>query len=118
MTDKEYKAQKARVWRLVNKWIPKLGLQPWKVTVNWEREKNLSDPRTIMDCFADWRYLGAVITAYLPTVAEEPDDHLEEIVIHELLHVHVNELRERKIDHEERVVTTLARVVMRLGGAN
>ena len=39
------------------------------------------------------------------------------MVVHELLHVLVNEMREEGIDHEERVVTHLAKAALGISNA-
>lgn len=60
---------------------------------------------------ADWRYMHAKIRFDVPTCSTMEPHELRDVVIHELLHCLVNEMREDGIDHEERVVSHLQRVV-------
>jgi predicted SprT family Zn-dependent metalloprotease len=39
-------------------------------------------------------------------------DSIEKIVVHELMHVFLNEMREKGIDHEERVATMLSQAFL------
>lgn len=121
MNDAEYEAQKARVTAFLDIWIAPLGLRWWKLTHVWKRttESGTHGPLQAT-CSAAWEYMDACIEWYLPTIATLADDALEDTVIHELMHVLVNEMsvannQEAAGDndaHEERVVTTLAKAAM------
>lgn len=119
MTDAEYQAQKARVQAMLDKWVNTTGLGWWRMTYVWVRdpavagENGASSKDTGAVCSVSWQYLCATITFYLPTLADEDDDHLEWIIVHELMHVFLREMRWTNddgdnIDHEERVATMLA----------
>jgi hypothetical protein len=56
---------------------------------------------------ADWKYLRFTITVFVKALVDYDEDYLEEVVVHELMHVFLNEVREAGIDHEERVATSL-----------
>lgn len=119
MTDAEYEAQKARVDAVLAKWVNSIGLGWWRLSYVWSRdpavegEGGASSDKTAAVCTVLWQYLCATITFYLPTLADEDDSHLEWIIVHELMHVFLREMRWTNddgdnIDHEERVATMLA----------
>jgi len=121
MDDKAYRAQKARVEALIEKWVKPVGLGYWRLTFSWYREPLPPYPGkqapsapdvVLMDVRADWRYNQAFIRVCLPEVAELDDDHLEWAFVHELMHVFLNEMRyygdDGRKEHEERVASHLA----------
>lgn len=124
MTDKEYREQKKRVQKYLDKWITPLGLRWWKIDVVWDRATHCdSDPPGGSEhCAAHvkcrWEYLEATVTFHLLQLIEQKDDDLEKVIVHELCHVLVNEMRApiapndethaEWMKHEERVVSTLA----------
>lgn len=117
MNDAEYETQKARVKALVDRWIKPLGLGWWTIHIFYEREpltrhSDLAPGWTaLFETTALWQYATATITAYLPDLADESDDDLDELFLHELGHILVCELRqdEDRRAHEERVATMLAK---------
>lgn len=124
LTDKEYAAQKKRVKKYLDKWIASIGLGWWKINIEWETVRSEEDDRG--SCAAEarttWEYREATIVFYLEVVAGESDEELEYIVLHELMHVFVNEMREwqcataetvyEAVRHEERVCTDLAKAFL------
>lgn len=124
MTDSEYEAQKARIQALIERWVKPLGLAWWKLNFEWERDRCKDDvtlgdgysTHVAMRCYADWRYMEATIIVFLPSVAERRDDELEPLFVHELMHVFLREMREKGLDHEERVATTLAKAFVWVRG--
>lgn len=64
-------------------------------------------PRCAATCTASWEYRQAQITFNMPLLAAKKEEEIEEIIVHEMVHVLVNEMREKGIKHEERVVTEL-----------
>lgn len=125
MTDAEFEAQRERVRALIAPW-KELLVPSWYVTWEWSRDackddKSESDGYTRatgMRCYAQWEYAQATIIAFLPTTARLDDDDLEEMFVHELCHVIVNEMCETakstQAKHEERVATSLARAFVRV----
>ena len=63
---------------------------------------------SLMKCFPDWRYKQAFIHVNLVECAYQSLEKLENVVVHELMHIFLDELRSKKKGHEERVVTMLA----------
>jgi hypothetical protein len=123
MTDAEVAAQKERVLRYAAWWSKFLGLNYWRITWNWHRESLPDSPQVraggtaIMRCLADWRYLEATISVGLPDIEELEGDRLEMVVVHELCHVLVREMREWEthesgLDHEERVCSSLSKALL------
>lgn len=118
MTDAEYRKQRARVQRLLDKWQAPLGLGWWKVTHYWYRESLNDDhpddgqSNIAADTKVNWPYMEAAVRWCLPIIAEQTDARIEWLVLHELCHILVNEMRAgedtARLDHEERVCSTLA----------
>jgi hypothetical protein len=109
------------------KWVTRLGLGWWRVDVVY-----YDDPTEIVSRFredgggqriiaahvtADWRYAEACISVNLPAWVEMSEDQIERAVVHELMHVLVNEMREGEMHHEERVVTQLTKAVFWVAAA-
>jgi hypothetical protein len=121
-TDAQYAKDRRRILKLKDKWLAALGLRWWHVDLEYSREP-LPVPEEAKaagwqknaQCVAKWQYLRACITFNMPAVAGLSDDELETTFVHEACHALVNEMREwadhprgNGIDHEERVVTSLA----------
>lgn len=105
---------------LFGQWIDRLGLAWWEITVNY-----YSDPAEIVRRFhqdedrtvaaitlADWQYGIATIDVNLTAFDGMSPEAVEKIVIHELCHILVNEMREGELHHEERVVTGLTKAFL------
>lgn len=58
-------------------------------------------------CEADWRYQESYVYLALNVLRDMDKHDIELVVVHELMHVMLNEMREEGIDHEERVATNL-----------
>lgn len=134
MNDAEYDKQKARIQRLINYWVKLLGLGWWRIDFAYKREglkldDNIDDTGTEFTAaktHAHWQYLDALTEWNMPWVAGADDENLEKTVVHELVHLFINEMREwagdgappgglkHAIRHEERVVTQLTNALLRL----
>lgn len=132
MTDAEYQDQKARVERYTERWLIPLGLDAWHVECCWHRDKATEERAgrpPMMETEVRWQYADARVCIYLPSVAEVEDDAtLERIVVHEYLHILLNELRplrdaddprenalaEERLCHEEHAATMLANAFCRV----
>ena len=101
-------------------WETRLGLRWWTLHVAYDRtgaghrraEGEGPDRVAVAaTCKADWRYLEATITFNMPELLDIPTERVEQIIIHELCHALVNEMRDDagtdNMDHEERVVTAM-----------
>lgn len=58
-------------------------------------------------CEVDWKYLTAYVTIYPKAITHLDHKGIEKVVLHELMHILINEMREKDIHHEERVATQL-----------
>lgn len=116
MTDKEYSKEKRRVEKLLEKWIKPLGLGWWMIDISYSRDfaGDTDGFDTVAECSSKWYYRIADVKFYLPAVARIDDARLEVLVVHELMHIFVNEMREKDEDrrHEEHVVTGLANAIV------
>lgn len=112
MTDAEYEAQKTRVEALIHKWHEILGLYHWRFRHEFYRQ-DFPAPEAAAQTTVRWDYGFARFDWNLPDFAGMDDDECEHAVVHEYMHVLVNEMRpcNQKVwerCHEERVVTNLA----------
>ncbi len=91
-------------------WEYKLGLGDWSIQV--DIVKNIDDE--ISDdvagkCWPKWQYKNAYIQLKRRRMIDMTEKEIEPIIIHELLHCIVVEMRSYGLDpdHEERVITNL-----------
>lgn len=121
---KQMDAAKAICEKTLVTWKPLMGLAPWRITSHYYRAlkdapkehrctKKQRGARMWMD--VDYQYLRADVNIMLPACIGVGDDELKENVRHELAHAVVNEMRQWRagpvshcMEHEERVVSTLA----------
>lgn len=101
---------KAIVRKYFKYWRNKLGLNHWDINIDYPEGKPAYAADGWLDfgsCSADWSHQNALIVFYLDALKNETEASIERTVIHELLHIIVNEMREKGIKHEERVVADL-----------
>jgi hypothetical protein len=116
LTDHDYEMQKIRIKGLVEKWVGLLDIRHWSIEVIYSRspieceEGWICQPQTL----TQWCYLASRMTFNLPAVSDISDRVLSSTILHELLHMLVNEMREEGIKHEERVVTQLEKSIINL----
>ncbi len=103
------------------KWIPRLGLAWHDIEIVY-----YDDPQEIINRFriidtgemvpatvtAQWMYADAKISINLPAFEFIESFNIERVVVHELCHILVNEMREGELHHEERVVTGLTKAFL------
>lgn len=105
-------------------WLKPLGLLWWYIEVVYyddpaevlQRFGNDSGKIVAARTYAEWQYATAKIEFNLLAICEMNSDEIEHIVVHELFHILVNEMREGEMHHEERVVTTLTKAAFWLVG--
>lgn len=113
-------SQRELIKEMFVKWIPRLGLAWWDLTITYYDE-----PAEIVRVFRDgddgvvaarvranWMYAEASIDVNAPLLESMDADKIERIVVHELCHILVNEMREGELHHEERVVTGLTKAIL------
>jgi hypothetical protein len=87
VTDKEYRVEKKRVQKYINKWFQAMGLGWFRVDMVWERERDLEVPDTAAKTLTKWQYRTANITWFLPATKDCNDEFLENVVVHEFVHI-------------------------------
>lgn len=128
MTDKDFNREIDRVERLLKIWMLPLGLRWWRIKCKFHRSGDAMNTRrdqegycTVARTTVQWQYLTADIDWDLSMLVGKDEKEVEYTVVHELCHVLVRELRcdggpaEHRteiMNHEERVVTTLAKAFM------
>jgi hypothetical protein len=108
---------KEKIQKYFDIWTEQLGLRWWDITVHYFREpseilenfRSDNNPDKLIPAFVNsyWNYLKADIYINLPEFVGMEEEHIEEIVAHELCHVLVSEMHEEGMRHEERVATIL-----------
>ena len=114
MTDKQFEQQKKRIEKYINKWLHLFNLWGWKGKCVWERDsKKNQDGETevLAHCFSDWKYLIYELTFFLSSFVHKSNRDVERVVVHEMLHIVLNEMRENRHENEERVVSTLTNIM-------
>jgi len=114
---KDFAGSKKIIRKCLNKWITPLGLAWWKIDVYYHVDKKhikkvFGSSRTRAQVNSDWRYGDATVHFNLPAFTNLSDGEIEMVVLHELVHVLVCEMREGEMHHEERVVTGLTKAFM------
>ena len=123
--EKEYKES---IINLVTKWKDLLGLYNWVIDIMWDDDVDAGTHlhslgwQALFEMVASWPYMLASLHVNCKYLCELDDERLEELIIHELMHLILAELREAKSNdlhlHEERVVTMLSRAFNRLNKEN
>lgn len=129
MKHSEFRAVQRKMEKLVDKWVGPLGLKGiWRITCRYR--DSYFDPDTdgqgrgaTAYVTPQWEYMQSEICFSIPSCAEAGEEMMDRIVVHELCHILVNQMREfQHYDgenfelvrgHEESVVTNLARAFMR-----
>lgn len=107
MSDKEYREQKKRVQKYINKWFRPMGIGWFAVDFVWSREtKNGKDCDVAADADVKWEYRKALITYYLPVIKDIDDSKVENVVIHEFVHILLGGLNREDTPQEVLEYTT------------
>ncbi len=120
----KYAALEARIRAQFDKWLPRLW-GSWVVDVRYyngpvpdevisEADKQAGNV-VAANCHAKWEYGMATVKVSVPGFEGMTDDQIEYTVVHELMHIMVNETRQTEDDwlkHEERVATMLAHMMI------
>ena len=101
-------------------WIRWLGLGFGDICIHYvERIEDVYEDGSISinpdcagKCDTDWRYQESHITLSMAKLRELTKPEIEKVLVHELMHVFLNEMREEGIDHEERVATNLQKAFL------
>jgi len=95
-------------------WVHWLGLEYWIVNCYFEDDEINKGNGYLLAGSTDveWKYLHAYVTFYPKTMRHLSKSDIECAVVHELMHIFLNEMREEGIDHEERVATILQKAFM------
>lgn len=122
----EHDHQKARIERLFQRWIKRIGLGWWRIDIDYAdgligRHEDPDDCwSTVMVCEPAWQYMKASIAVSLQQCVGVSDEDLESYIVHELMHVFLSEMREtddQEHKHEDRVASTLTNAFLWLRDA-
>lgn len=115
------------IQQYVEYWIPTLGLDNWsRIDIICHVGSHPEHTGILATTTSDWRYMEADVSFYLGAIVgcEADDDRLEYIVVHELCHILICEMRTfedsrqeclnpNQAPHEERVVSNMAMTLLR-----
>jgi hypothetical protein len=110
--------QAARIRSVYQWWKSHLGLEDWDIAIfyydrPWKKAgaKRSKTHGVIADATVDWEYKRATLRFNVKETKGMADRKLEHIVVHELMHVKLNEMRHFGANdgmyHEERTATEL-----------
>ena len=113
--------KKKQARALIGEWIYTLGLRRWDIEIFWHRSKKsvkhyFKHRNIAADVHAEWWYERARIHINQKLLLSQPDDEIPRIIVHELMHIFLNEARQKGILHEERVATMLTRAIFWVDG--
>lgn len=122
MTDQEYADLKALIEAYCDKWKTRLNLENWYIEYFWHRNGLPGDKEgelnlgTMARTECNWQYMFSQIHFNMPRLIHAEADRVENAVVHELMHCHIDELAWLIDDeknptasgHIERVTTILA----------
>ena len=119
MAKSQHERERKRIRRFFRAWRDRLYLHDWEVALVFEDGEFVSPDgaasgEAVATCHARWQYRHATMTFNTQRAAQMTDAALERCVIHEAMHIHLNEMRfydEGGLPHEERVATTLAQAI-------
>ena len=118
MKDRTVKQLHAVIRKFTLKWKTALFLGMWKI--DWSIKDWLisetKDFQCIARCETDWRYFEATLSFNFLKMKDMSEEEIEKTVIHELLHVVLNEMREGGAEHEERVASHFTMIMNWLNG--
>lgn len=90
------------------KWKRLLALSWWRSKVVFFNYLTNPDGSTfVASCDVNWQYQDYTLNINEIDLRRRSNSTIERVVVHELLHAVVNEMREQGIKHEERVTTHL-----------
>lgn len=135
MTDLQASKEQSRIRFFIKKWAKILRLADWSIRVQYTRDAVCVDDGTGYEIGAkvttSWQYKMMNLEFNLQSTINASISEVEKIVVHELCHAVVNEMREwcgenrsadegseSAIAHEERVVTELTNILIGLDGRN
>lgn len=127
MTEAEFREQKDRIDSIFTAVVEALRMDEWTLKASYINDSCDSEEdgdRTLAQVNTSWAYREAYINIFVPDMAQCADAEIQSHLIHELMHVAVNEMREwqdaddgnshslrRAKNHEERVVCSLVRLL-------
>lgn len=111
------KAERKRIRAIAKRWYNVLALYEWDLSTKFVDGSLIVDGALNHDAAGcasvDWEYRQATLQFNVQQTARMTDSELENVYVHEIMHVLLHEMREDGIKHEERTASTLAFAFMR-----
>lgn len=113
----DYKRLTEEIRGYMRKWIPILGLSLWHIDTEYCSQFHEHHKTADACCHPNWEYEQAMISFYLPSIAESSCS-LQETVVHELCHCVMGPITKsdpspEEREHMELTVTRISRAFIR-----
>ncbi len=110
--------QQARIEAIWERWHSRLGMYGWDIGRSYHdgpytQQDGLPSGDAVASTHVRWPYKSGSIAWNTALTEGIDDEHLEGILVHEVMHVWLSEMRSRGLEHEERVATELAWAFLR-----
>jgi hypothetical protein len=105
---------KSVINKYLRKWKTNLYLGMWRIDFNIRDYLGTTSQdgySTAARCDTSWKYFTADIDFSYVQLKDMEEKEIEKIIIHELLHIVLNEMREDGLEHEERVTSHLQMIM-------
>lgn len=119
MTDEQFEKEKQRLRRFVDRWYSVLGLESFHTIFEYHRGLIPDYLSSTGTCSVNWEYHQAWVDFSCEKSSRLDDRDAELVVVHELCHILVNQMRDytdehgnTHIKHEESVVTQLSKAFL------
>lgn len=107
----KYNKVRDLIRKYVEQWVSVTGLAYWHIDILYSsetKEARIGNGNNVAGyCECEWQYQKATITFYPKAMKSLKAEDIERVVVHELMHIFLNEMREDDINHEERCATQL-----------
>lgn len=108
------KQVKSLVRKQIKKWTPILGLKNWEIKVSYEDMDRIVDGMSFLaETVCTWYTLRATIAIFLPAIKKLDKEEIELTVVHELVHIVLDEMSECDSKHDERACETISKALLK-----
>lgn len=87
MTDKEFNLQKKRIKFELQRWWNALGIDRHNIDVVYHRDYADDNNSVVGRTYCNWQYMHGTLDFFLPAVANIDENDMENMVVHELVHI-------------------------------
>jgi hypothetical protein len=108
-----HKTIRKKIHAIATRWIQRTGLGYQRIDIGYKKTFDGTEHEGCVGyCNTNWKYMTSYVVFNYKELEELDPKRFEEVVVHELMHIFLNEMREEGIDHEEHVATMLQKAFM------